>query len=247
MKEEGFGDMGYFLKRRPDGQNFIDFLFAACILLEVGAMVKKVHMKTPSQTVLLSRSSVGGNISLEDAISKRRSWRSYSDSPLSSSDISQLLWAAQGITDKQRGLRAAPSAGALYPLELYVVAGYVDGLEPGIYKYDQQKHGIAKIEDGDYRGELSKMALSQEWVEKAPASLVICAVYERVTRKYGQRGEQYVHMEVGAVAENVYLQATSLDIGTVFVGAFRDEDVQKVLRAPRNEKPLCIMPLGKKA
>ena len=238
--------MGYFLNRGIKGQGFIDFLFTACILFEVGFMVKKVHMKTPGQTVLLSRSSVGSKTSLEDAISKRRSWRSYSDSPLAASDVSQLLWAAQGTTDKERGLRAAPSAGALYPLELYVVAGNVDGLEPGIYKYDQQKHGIAKIEDGDHREELSKMALSQEWIKKAPASLVICAVYERVTQKYGQRGEQYVHMEVGAVSENVYLQATSLDIGTVFVGAFRYEDVQKVLRAPSNEKPLCIMPLGKK-
>ena len=198
------------------------------------------------QIITLPSIKESGSIPVEKAINDRRSVRSYKKEPLTLQDLSQLLWAAQGITDKSRVLRAAPSAGALYPLELYVVAGDVKDLEPGVYKYTIGKHELTKICDGDKRNQLMKAALSQSWVGSAPASIIICGIYERTSRKYGrQRAPQYVHIEVGAVAENVYLQGRALNIGTVFVGAFDDAQIQKIIEAQSDEKPLAILPLGK--
>jgi SagB-type dehydrogenase family enzyme len=189
--------------------------------------------------------------SVEEALSKRRSVRDYSADSLSMDEISQLLWSAQGITVKWGG-RTAPSAGALYPLEIYIVAGEVKGLRPGLYHYDPGKHIITKKADGDLREKLTEASLYQDEITKAPATFVITAVYERTMKKYTERGIQYVHMEVGAAAENIYLQAETLNLGTVFIGAFEDEKVKKVLGIKLKipplavEDPLAIMPVGKK-
>jgi len=182
-------------------------------------------------------------ISVEEALSKRRSVRDYGKDSLSTEEISQLLWAAQGITAKWGG-RTAPSAGALYPLEIYVVVGEVKGLDPGLYHYDPEKHFITEEMDGDLRQKLTQASLYQDEITRAPATFVITAVYERTMKKYRQRGIQYVHMEVGAVGENIYLQAETLNLGTVFIGAFEDEKVKETLRI--QEEPLGIMPVGKK-
>ena len=155
---------------------------------------------------------------VEEAIQKRRSIRELGGGRVELSDVAQLLWAAQGITDDSRGRRAAPSAGAKYPIELYV-------------------------KEGDVRKELCKEALSQEWVRDAELVIVIAAIYERTMEKYGERGVRYVHIEVGAVAENIYLQAESLGLGTTFVGAFSDDGVKKVLGIAY-AMPLGIMPVG---
>ncbi len=196
-----------------------------------------------------------GNISVEQALHSRRSIREYKDEPLSLAEIAQILWAAQGISEgtgessvfRPRGrFRTAPSAGALYPLEIYVVAGEVAGLEKGLYKYIPQRHSLKKVQEGDRRTSLSKAALWQGWVKNAPSVLVISGVYERTSAKYGQRAERYVHMEAGAVVQNVYLQAVSLGMGTVVVGAFNDQDVKTVLDLPKGEHPLALMPLGKR-
>lgn len=187
-----------------------------------------------------------GSMSVEEAVSKRRSIRSYAEEPLTVHHLSQLLWSAQGVTDPAQGLRAAPSAGATYPLEVYVVVGSggVEGLEPGVYHYDPRRHCLTLIAQGDLRGKLCKAALNQKWVAEAPVSLVIAAVYERTTARYGDRGVRYVHMEAGHVAENIYLQATALHLGVVAVGAFNDEAVQSLLSLPSNHKPLYIIPAG---
>jgi len=185
-----------------------------------------------------------GKISVEKAIKERRSVREYTNKPLNLQEISQLLWAAQGITDP-RGLRTAPSAGALYPLEIYLVAFNVHNLQKGVYKYNPKTEEIIRIKNGDFREELTKAALGQPWIKNSMALVVIVANYERTTRKYGQRGFRYVHMEAGAVAQNIHLQAVSLGIGTVVVGAFNDEDVKKIMNFPSQEDPLIIMPLGK--
>jgi SagB-type dehydrogenase family enzyme len=189
-----------------------------------------------------------GFMSVEEAISKRRSIRGYSKAPLTFQELSQLLWAAQGITDLKTGFRAAPSAGATYPLEVYVVIGNegVSGLEAGIYHYNPLTNELKLIVKGDFRNELSSAALEQRWVKTAPVNIVLTAVYERTTRVYGDRGIRYVHMEVGHVSENIYLQATALGLGTVTVGAFNDELVQKILTLPKEQKPLYIMPVGRK-
>lgn len=184
-------------------------------------------------------------VSVEEAILKRRSTRKYVDKPLTSQEVSQLLWAAQGITDP-KGLRTAPSAGALYPLEIYIVVGDVENLDEGIYKYEPHEHRLVKTLNGERRAELTKAALDQVWVKEAAIDIVITAVYERTTVKYGDRGIKYVHIEVGHAAQNLCLQATSLELGIVTVGAFHDKQVKEVMGLPENEQPLYIIPVGKK-
>ena len=191
----------------------------------------------------LPEPKLSSKTSVEEALSSRRSVRDYGKDSLSIEEISQLLWAAQGITVRWGG-RTAPSAGALYPLEIYLVVGEVKGLVPGFYHYDPGKHSITKKTDGDLRQKLTEASLFQDEITKAPATFVITAVYERTMKKYRERGIQYVHMEVGSAGENIYLQAEALGLGTVFIGAFEDEKVKKALGI--KEEPLGIMPVGKK-
>ena len=173
-----------------------------------------------------------------------RSVRAYAPEPLALADLSQLLWAAQG-TNRPDGKRTAPSAGALYPLEVYVVAAKVRGLAPGNYKYRTRGHELEELFAGDHRLELAAATYRQDWIAEAPAALVLAAVYARTARKYGERGARYVHMEIGHAAQNVYLQAAGRDLGTVMVGAFDDDAVSRALRMQRQERPLAIMPVGR--
>jgi len=184
-----------------------------------------------------------GDLSLEQAIERRRSVRTFSGRALTREEISQLLWAAQGVTSG-RDLRAAPSAGATYPLELYLVNGSSDGLPTGLYKYISATHRLVSLNREDLRAALSRAALSQRAIVRAPAALVICAVYERTTERYGDRGIRYVHMEAGHAAQNLYLQAEALRLGGVVIGAFRDREVARVLQLPDDEVPLYLMPIG---
>jgi len=187
-----------------------------------------------------------GPVSVEAALASRRSLRSYLSEPLSIEEVGQILWAAQGVTDG-RGYRTAPSAGALYPLELYLVCGQVDGLEPGIYRYDPHTHALGLVVLGDARDDLARAALGQSPVRDGAIDLVFSAAYERTTAKYGYRGHQYAHMEAGHASQNVYLQAAALELGTVAVGAFDDAAVSGVLQLPEAETPLYIMPVGRPA
>ncbi len=186
-----------------------------------------------------------GEMSLEEAIQLRRSVREFGRRTLALEDVSQLLWAAQGIT-ATGGFRTAPSAGALFPLELYVVAGSVEGLSAGVYRYRPKTHELVHMTSGDLRRPLASAALGQSPVRRAPAVLVIASVYERTTGKYGQRGRRYAHIEVGHAAQNVYLQAAARGLATVLVGAFDDEEVQDVLGLPPDHAPLGLMPVGHK-
>jgi SagB-type dehydrogenase family enzyme len=187
----------------------------------------------------------GGAGSLADVLARRRSVREFAKGPLTLAAVSQLLWAAQGVTGRD-GQRTAPSAGGLYPLELYLVAGAVTGLEAGVYRYEPKRHRLLLHMKGDPRGELADAALEQEWVAEAPSVLVIGAVYARSDHRYGRRAPRYVHMEVGHAAQNVYLQAVALDLGTVMVGAFHDRQLARVLRLPEDVEPLGVMPIGKR-
>ena len=201
--------------------------------------------------ITLPKPKLESKISVEEALSGRRSKRSYQSEPLSLSEVSQLLWAAYGVTKPSAsglrgGLKTAPSAGATYPLEVYLVAGEVDGLEKGIYRYLPEHHALQKVFTGDKRAELCAAAHSQSMVRNAPALIVYTAIYERTTGRYGSRGkERYVCMDLGHSAQNVYLQAYSLGIGTCAVGAFDDSALKKALPVAKNEIPLYIMPLGK--
>lgn len=197
-----------------------------------------------SETVILPGPKYSSVTSVEEALSKRRSVRDFSDRPLSVTDVSQLLWAAQGITGSS-ALRTTPSAGALYPLELYLVAGNVNGLPPGIYKYVPRGHELLNVVKGDKRADLCDAAIGQSSVRRAAAAIVLSAIYERTTAKYGERGVRYVHMESGHAAQNVYLEAASLRLGTVVIGAFSDDKVKRLLKMADREWPLYIMPVGK--
>jgi len=187
-----------------------------------------------------------GKTTVEEAISKRRSVRRYADKPLSLLQLSQILWSAQGITSTS-GHRAAPSAGATYPLEIFVLVGEqtVESLEAGIYHYEVDSHSLSLHLKGDLRQQLAEAALGQSFVGTCPVDVVVCVLFPRTAHRYGRRGERYVHVEVGHVGQNVSLQAVALGLATVMVGAFDDEDVRKVLKADEQFKPLYIIPVGK--
>ena len=198
-----------------------------------------------------------GNVSLEETILRRRAVRRYRREPLLLSQLSQILWSAQGITGT-REFRAAPSAGATYPLEIFVFVGKQgviaseakqapEELQAGIYHYEVDSHSLSLHTSGDLRPDLARAALDEEFIVKAPVDIVICALYHRTSYRYGSRGERYVHMEVGHVGENIHLQAVALGLATVEVGAFHDEEVRNVLGVDEQIKPLYIMPVGKPA
>lgn len=199
----------------------------------------------PTTTIKLPPPRYSSNVSVEESLLRRRSVREYSGDALTLAEVSQLLWAAQGVTSPP-GMRTAPSAGALYPLELYVVAGQVTGLVPGVYKYRPVQHELMTVAEGDNRGQLAEAALGQNSVAQAPMDIVVAAVYQRTMPKYGERGVRYVHIEVGHAAQNVCLQATALGLGTVTVGAFHDDRVKSLLQMPVPEEPLYIIPVGRK-
>lgn len=232
------------------------FVLLATILFLTSLMVnkkigKQKETKTmpikDSETISLPEPRTTSQVSLEEAISKRRSRRDFISRSLALTEISQVLWAAQGITDEERGFRSAPSAGALYPIELYLTVGKegAEDLEPGVYHFNPEKFTLERHLSGDLRQDLREAALGQTAISQAPASLVITAVLERTTQKYGERGKRYVYMEAGHVAQNVYLQVESLGLGTVSIGAFDDQWVKQVLSLSDETQPLYIMPIGK--
>jgi SagB-type dehydrogenase family enzyme len=215
------------------------------IRVRQGKTMEKIAAQGYStEIVQLPQPSFDSGTSVEKALLRRRSVREYRDEPLTLAEIGQFLWAAQGVT-APGGFRTAPSAGALYPLELYVVAGDVRDLAPGTYRYRPQTHTLTPILDGDRRGELCAAALHQSAIRKAPASLVFSAVVARTTGKYGKRGVRYVYMDHGHAAQNVNLQAVALNLGTVVIGAFDDDAVRRVMSLSPEEEPLSIMPVGR--
>jgi SagB-type dehydrogenase family enzyme len=226
-------------------------LSAALFLILMGMSCSPSPEATPptlpvTQLIIkLPEPRLESGVSLEETLLNRRSIREYADSPLVLEEVSQLLWAAQGLTAEWGG-RTAPSAGGIYPLEVYLVAGSVENLAPGIYKYKPEEHELAKLKDGDLREELARAALDQTWVKEGAINLVIAAVYDRTTKKYGDRGMRYVDMEAGHAAQNLYLQATALNLGMVTIGAFYDEQVKNILGMLDNESPLYVIPVGKK-
>ena len=186
------------------------------------------------------RSSV---MSLEEAIETRRSVRRFGSAPLSLEQVGQLLWSCQGVTSADGG-RTAPSAGALYPLDVWLIASRVTALGRGIYGYHPGSGRLSVHQAGDFSRALAAAALGQEWVAAAPAVLAITAVISRTAVKYGSRAERYVLIEVGHAAQNVYLQAQSLGLGTVIVGAFDDVRVAEVLSLPDDHAPMALLPVG---
>lgn len=186
-----------------------------------------------------------GALSVEEAIAKRRSARSFTSQPLALEELSQLLWSLQGITDC-RSFRTAPSAGAVFPLKIVVAVGSVGStvLPPGLYFYMPQEHALLPRRIGDCRSALTDAAIGQDSISTAPLSLVIAADYELTRSRYRIRTERYVHMEAGHAAQNLYLQAVAMGLGTVAIGAFDDAAVREAAALPGNFQPLYIMPVG---
>jgi SagB-type dehydrogenase family enzyme len=196
------------------------------------------------QIVRLPEPVFDSAVSVEKALADRRSVRNYTALPLTLTELSQILWSAQGLSGP-RGLRTAPSAGALYPLEIYIAAGNVTDLSSGNYKYGCEGHILLRTAQEDKRRELFNAALRQGSIKRAPVVLIMCAVYERMTARYGRRGIRYSDMEAGHASQNVYLQAASLGLATLAIGAFDDYRVKKILNLAQDETPLYLMPIGK--
>lgn len=193
----------------------------------------------PMEKINLPEPDTLGRAPVEKTIQDRRSIRSFTDESLTQEEISQLMWSAQGITDEAEDLRSAPSAGATYPLEVY----YID--ERGVYHYDPEEHTLELIKGGDKRDELARASLGQRTISQAPANIVIAAVFSRTQNVYGrERGERYVHIEVGHAAQNIHLQAVSLGLGSVPIGAFSDDSVKNIVSMPADHEPLYVIPVG---
>ena len=222
----------------PNRQALLAWLFM--VALCTGA----VATGGENREIALPKPRFDSEVAVEQALARRRSVREFANEPLPLPAVSQLLWAAQGITDS-KGRRTAPSAGALYPLEVYLVVGNVSGTSAGVYRYDPKQHHLVLGSEGDRRAEVAKAALDQDWIAEAPAILVITGVYERTAHKYRNRAPRYVHIEAGHAAQNVYLQATALGLGTTIVGAFRDAELMRALGVEGEAKPLAVLPVGR--
>ncbi len=205
---------------------------------------KAGHPMSSAKVIHLPEPRHDSGIALEAALRQRRSIRGFSDTALTLVELAQLLWAAQGVTHGD-GFRTAPSAGALYPLEVYVAAGRIQDLDGAVYKYHAHAHQLTRVIQEDLRPALAAAALEQSCINHGAAVLMFSAVVERTTGKYGQRGIRYVHMEAGHAAQNVFLQATALGIGAVVVGAFDDARVQRLVAMAEGEHALYLMPVGR--
>lgn len=173
---------------------------------------------------------------LSSCIRRRRSVRSFKEKGLTPEQISNLLWAAQGITDEKFGFRAAPSAGATYPLEVFL------STKDCLYRYEPGSHQLEELIKRDLRPQITTAGLHQGFINQAPAVFIICARYERTTNRYGERGIRYVHIEVGHAAQNLHLMAVALGLGSVPVGAFHDKGLKRILKTDLD--PIYIIPVG---
>lgn len=203
------------------------------LLLIGGIMAQTIQLPEPP----------GAELSVHDAIANRRSRRSYGDGGLTLDQVSEVMWSAAGITGGGR-FRAAPSAGATYPMDTYIVAGDVDGLEPGIYKYIEQDHALQLVKSGNFILDLAEAALGQPALKEASAVVALFGIYERTSQRYGDRAQRYVHMEAGHIGQNVHLIAEGLNLSTVMIGAFQDDKVAELFDVPG--APLYLMPLGQR-
>ncbi len=198
-------------------------------------------------SVSLPAPQLTGNLSVEAAIQNRRSVRHYSNQSVTVGNVSQILWSAQGITDTQYQLRAAPSAGQVYPLEIYVIAGpNVSGLKEGVYQYEPSNNTLEMFMNGDLRGNLSDIADGQPWVKQAPLDILITGDNQKMINKYPDKdlSTRFVDLEAGHVGENIYLQAESLGLVTVSLGSFDSNQLSQKFELPSNETPLYIFPIG---
>ena len=206
----------------------------------------KKSFKEEERSMDLKEPLIDGNFSLEKAIKRRRTIRSFREETVTEKQFSQILWAAQGITEDRGYKRAAPSGGALYPLDVFAVSGKngVKNLKEGVYRYNTRNHSVTKVAEGDRKREVARASLGQMWMADAAVLFVLTAEYDRITVKYGKRGIRYALIEVGHVGQNIFLQCQSLGLAAGIVGAFDDRKVTEVMGTEKKHAPLLIMPVG---
>ena len=218
---------------------FISALAFFMLLCGQISMAAEIDLPSPSYK---------GTVSVEEALKARRTHRSFQSRPLTLKQFSQILWGAYGVTDRKYGsfLKTAPSAGALYPLDIYGVVGQdgVETLAAGIYHFRPENHTVELVKQGDLRAEVAGHALRQMWMAKAPLMLVITGEYNRSSMKYGPRGVTYTHIEAGHVGQNIFLQAEAIGLKAGIVGAFNNRSVITTMGLPPSHDPLLIMPVG---
>ena len=217
------------------------------LIMVLGVLMFNSSGGQGAEAIKLPPPAKKGGMSLAEALADRRTVRHFAARPLDMASISQLLWEADGLSDP-RGLRTAPSAGATYPLDLYLVVGErgVIDLPAGVYRYLVAEHALAPLAPGDGRAAVARASLHQTWMTEAPVMVVITGEYRRCAARYGERGIRYTHMEAGNVSQNLFLAAEALGLGAGIVGAFEDKALAQALKLPPAHEPLLVMPVGYK-
>lgn len=193
----------------------------------------------------LPRPIVDGGPSLHALLARRRTVRAYDTAaPLSLADAAQLLWSAQGVTEPALGYRTAPSAGPVFPFETDLVAGAVDGLAAGVYRYDPAAHAIARRGEGDRRADVVGVSFNHAWLSDAPAFIVLSMIVERMAPKYGAAGERFALLEGGHIAQNILLEAEALGLGAAPICAYDGAKLRAVLGLATNEDPVYLLCVG---
>ncbi len=201
------------------------------------SIVKRIH---------LTQELAYNGLTVEKAIANRRSQRDFTDETMSLAELSHLLYYSSGVTDKRQGLRAAPSAGATYPIEVYAIVNNVEGLAKGIYHYLIESHELELLREGDFRNEMSRAALEERMFKQANVIVALSAVFQRTQQRYRERAQRYIFFEAGHIAQNTYLVATSLGLGACAIGAFYDDEFNRLLGLDgKNESVLYLIAVGK--
>jgi SagB-type dehydrogenase family enzyme len=222
-------------------------VFLSVKVLRSNNNLEKNNSNMEENLITLPEPVIDGKMSVEQALHLRRSVRSYADIELTIEQVSQLLWATYGVTKRSHNVlyKTAPSAGATYPLEIYLFVGKVKDIGAGLYRYLPETHSLKLESKGDVRQQLAKACLEQRMIEQAPVTIIFSVVAERISRRYGDRGkDRYICMDIGHAAQNLYLQATAMGLATCAVGAFRDEELHEVISVPAEEQILYLMPVG---
>lgn len=196
------------------------------------------------QVIELPVVALSSSFSVEKALAQRRSVRSYKQGKLTLSEIGQLLWSAQGITEPNRKLRTAPSAGAIHPLQMYLVVREADGISPGLFSYEPNGHKLVTLKTANLYPQITARATRQTFIGTSGIMLIFAADLEKILPRYKEKAERYTYMEIGHASQNVHLQCESLGLGTVCVGAFNEAELKSILEI--DENPYYLMPVGRK-
>jgi SagB-type dehydrogenase family enzyme len=217
------------------------------LVMSLGFTLVNLTAGFGAEAIKLPAPATKGTVSVEEALQNRRSTRKFANRSLELAQISQLLWAGDGINNPQ-GKRTAPSGRAAYPIDLYLVAGErgVTNLAPGVYRYVVADQALEPVAKGEFRPAVAKACNSQAWMTEAPVILVISGDYKRSEAKNGEQGTLFTHLEAGLIAQNIFLQAGALGLGAGIVGGMHEKALAQALKLPQADIPFLAMPVGYK-